>query len=41
MKKTTKKKLAPKNIRNKYAKEMRKLLKNKKMKISAKIICSS
>jgi uncharacterized protein YajQ (UPF0234 family) len=36
--KASNKKLVPKHIRNKHAKEIRKLLKNKKMKVSAKII---
>ena len=36
------KKLIPKHIRNKYAKEMRKLLKNKRAKgINANMICLS
>ena len=33
-----KKKLIPRNRRNKYAKEIRKMLKNKGRKISARII---
>jgi hypothetical protein len=41
MKKTKKKKLIPKYIRNKHAKEMRKLLKNKRIKVDAKAICLS
>jgi len=36
--KQSNKKLTPKNIRNKHAKEMRKLLKNKGIKVSAQII---
>lgn len=39
--KTSNKKLKPKNIRNKHAKEMRELLKNKKIKVNAKVICLS
>jgi len=35
------KKDKPKQIRNKHAKEMRKLLKNKKIKVSAKTIAKS
>ena len=35
------KKLIPKHIRNKHAKEMRKLLKNKGIKVNAKSICLS
>jgi len=41
MKKTKKKKLIPKNVRNKHAKEMRELLKNKKIKVNSKSICLS
>lgn len=36
--KQSNKKLVPKNIRNKHAKEMRKLLKNNRIKVSAKTI---
>jgi hypothetical protein len=37
-----KKKIKPKNIRNKHAKQMREILKNKKCKgINAKVICLS
>lgn len=38
MKKTKKKKLIPRLIRNKYVKEKRTLLKNKKILINAKTI---
>ena len=41
MKKTKKKKLTAKKIRNKHAKEMRKLLKNKRILVNAKSICLS
>ncbi len=35
------KKLTPKNIRNKHAKDMRETLKNKGTKVNAKSICLS
>jgi len=35
-----KKKLKPKHVRNKDAKEKRKFLKNNKMKVTAKSICN-
>jgi hypothetical protein len=36
--KKSNKKLTPKHIRNKHAKEIRKMLKNKKQKVTAKAI---
>jgi len=38
MMKASNKKIKPKNIRNKYAKELREMLKNKGHKVSAKIL---
>lgn len=39
--KASNKKLTPKNIRNKHAKSMRRLLKNKRIRVTAKTICLS
>ena len=36
--KTSNKKLVPRHIRNKHAKSMRRMLKNRRKKVSAKII---